>query len=244
MSDQFAIVTGTSSGIGAAVARKLLSNGWGVLGVARRAATFEGAYEHAAIDLSDPAAVQAHFTGPFSEAHDLRRFERVALVNNAGRLGPVASLPSTRAEDLAAALTLNAAVPAWLMGFVISHSTGTVRIVNISSGAAGNPYPGWGAYCMGKAALRMAGRVAASESEEVPAQQGRSIAVVDYAPGVADTPMQDEVRTAERDEFPRLQKFLDLKSQGKLVDPSEPAAEISGLLTRDDLPPYSELRFG
>ena len=63
--NRFAIVTGTSRGIGAAVAAILLERDWDVLGLARCDAAAplaaHGAYEHARLDLADAAAVEAFF---------------------------------------------------------------------------------------------------------------------------------------------------------------------------------------
>ena len=57
MSERLALVTGTSSGIGAAVAKELLSHGWHVVGVARRVPKMGGErYRHLKLDLADVAA--------------------------------------------------------------------------------------------------------------------------------------------------------------------------------------------
>ena len=53
MSDCLAVVTGTTSGIGEAVARQLLERGWRVVGIARREATLRHErYGHVAVDSS------------------------------------------------------------------------------------------------------------------------------------------------------------------------------------------------
>jgi NAD(P)-dependent dehydrogenase (short-subunit alcohol dehydrogenase family) len=245
MDNCFAIVTGTSSGLGACVVRDLAARGWRVAGISRRApdVTF-ASYHHLSLDLSDPREDAAALPS-FLDGLGLAACDRVGLVNNAGRIAPVGPLAALSLPDLAASLALNAAVPAWLMGAVAARSgAARLRVVNVSSGAATAAYPGWAAYCMGKAALRMAGQVMSVEADEVPALRGRDVAVVSYAPGVIDTPMQSEVRASPRDQFPRLQKFLDLQASGALVDPGLPAAEICRLLERDDLPRFSETRYG
>lgn len=242
---RFAIVTGTSSGLGLAIARRLLDDGWKVVGISRRPGLVDHEhYEHDQLDLSDLTNLRRHFEGPFLTVHNLARFQRIAIVNNAGRLGPVASLPHTDPSDLAASIAVNAVAPAYLMGFACQHARhAKLRIVNVSSGAATKAYPGWTAYCVGKAALRMAGEVLAVEAGEVAALRKLDLAVMSYAPNVVDTPMQGEVRSSDPDEFPRLQRFLDLERDKQLVDPARPAAHLAGLLLRDDLPVHSELRF-
>src|SRR4051812_50108447 len=54
--ERFALVTGTSAGIGAAVARQLVANGWHVMGIARRAGRIDGDYRHVTADLADVGA--------------------------------------------------------------------------------------------------------------------------------------------------------------------------------------------
>lgn len=58
--NRLAVVTGTSAGVGLAVARRLLSRGWSVLGVARRPAPMgHEPYRHERLDLGDLPAVEA-----------------------------------------------------------------------------------------------------------------------------------------------------------------------------------------
>jgi benzil reductase ((S)-benzoin forming) len=241
-----ALVTGTSRGLGTAVAHAFLAEGWRVHGVSRTPAptalaASEG-YVHHVQDLTDARAVEEWFTGSFVRAAGRPR--RLALVNNAGRLAPLRGIHATHAREWVQSLTLNVAVPAWLMGACAQEfPEATLRIVNISSGAATSPYPGWGAYCAGKAALRIAGQVFAAEVEELPALAGRDARVVDYAPGVVATAMQAEIRSAELAHFPRRARFEALHTEGQLVDPARPAREVLRLIEDAGRPRYEELRF-
>lgn len=241
---KLAVLTGTSSGIGAALLPMLLDAGWRVLGLARRPApvTHER-YHHQSLDLGEPAALAAYFEGPFLEAYQLDACQRVALINNAATLDPVGPLFKAGAAELARALTVNIAAPTWLMGFFALRVAAPLRVVNLSSGAATNAYPGWGAYCISKAGLRMASKALQIEAAEIAALKGRDIRVVEYAPGVVDTAMQVVARSSKAEDFPRVQRFKDLHAQGELADPSRPAAEILDLLT-EDIPAYSERRLG
>lgn len=241
-----ALVTGTSRGLGTAIAHALLAEGWQVHGVARHPAptalaSSEG-YVHHVQDLTEPRGVEEWFEGSWVRAAGQPR--RVALVNNAGRLAPLRGIHGTHVREWVQSLTLNVAVPAWLMGACVQQfPEAVVRIVNLSSGAATTPYPGWGAYCTGKAALRMAGRVFATEVEELPALAGRDVRVVDYAPGVLATAMQAEIRGADLAHFPRRARFEALLADGELADPAGPAREVVRLIEDGGRPRYEELRY-
>ncbi|MGM0576425.1 MAG: SDR family NAD(P)-dependent oxidoreductase [Myxococcota bacterium] len=243
---RLAIVTGTSRGLGLAVARTLLDEGWSVLGSARSEAPGElcrDGYSHVIADLSEPAAAAERFEEAVDDLMGRVEPERLGLVNNAGVLAPIAPTPDLGPDDLIRALTVNVAAPVWLMGLLVRRASDVpLRIVNIGSGASTSAYPGWSAYCSTKAALRMAGMVLGAELEEVPDLEGRDVAVVDFAPGVVATGMQERIRATDASRFPRRAKFVELHETGQLLEPGEPAAEVSRILASDDLPPFSERR--
>lgn len=243
MAERHCVVTGTSSGIGLALARLLVERGWRVLGVSRRPAPLEHeAYRHAALDLGDAGALEAFCAGALAEALAGPGVARLGLVNGAATLGPVGPTARLEAGALARAYAVNAVAPVRLMGAVIAAAAGRpVRIVNVSSGAATRAYPGWSAYCASKAALQMAGQVAAAEAAAFPGGAG-DLSIVGYEPGVVDTAMQASVRGTRREDFPALDRFLDLHARGALVPPERPAAEIAALLERDGVAGFEALR--
>ena len=238
-SDRMAVVTGTSSGIGAAVATDLVARGWEVVGIARRAAAIASpGYRHLALDLQDvPTAVIAieRELGAWLQG---RAWQRVALVNNAASalLGPVQKLD---AAQMLRSYAVNAVIPIWLMGFVVERCRpGTrLRIVNLSSGAAVRPFPGLAAYCSSKAALRMAGMVFAAELES-------DVSILSYEPGVVDTEMQLAARSKSVAEFPWVGTFQDFAAGGALVAPQIPAGEIVEFLESDGSARFVERRRG
>lgn len=241
----FALVTGTSDGLGLAVARILLARGWQVVGVARRDASIDDPrYGHLRCDLADPDALGATFDDACFDRWRLAARPRVGLVNNAGMLGPVGPISAIDAAGFTRTLALNITAPAWLTGrFAARVGPAPLRVVDVSSGAAHKAYPGWSAYCASKAGLRLLGATIAAEAGQMPALAGLDLRVVDFAPGVVDTAMQGAIRRRSPAELPMVQRFLDLHADGELLPPEAPAGAIADLLARDDLPPFSERRF-
>jgi benzil reductase ((S)-benzoin forming) len=246
MAERLCVVTGTSSGLGLALAGVLLDRGWSVLGVARRAAPLDHpAYRHTALDLGDAATLEAFCVGPLDAAARDGRWARLGLVNCAAALGPIGPVSRLPAAALARAFAVNAVAPLRLTGALLAAAgRRPLRIVDVSSGAASRPYAGWAAYCASKAALRMAGQVVAEEAVRYPPGPAGppDLAVVSYEPGVVDTPMQAEVRASPLDAFPELERFKELHARGRLVPPGRPAAEVADLLERDGLPRHQVLR--
>jgi NAD(P)-dependent dehydrogenase (short-subunit alcohol dehydrogenase family) len=113
------------------------------------------------------------------------------LINNASDLGPVpmALLGDTDCEDLERTLATNLIGPfrltKALLGALSASSRGRrgAVVLNVSSDAAINPYPTWGAYSASKAALHQLSRIWDLEL----ASEGIRVLSVD--PGDMDTPM-------------------------------------------------------
>lgn len=231
----FALVTGTSSGIGAAVAKELLKRGWTVVGVARRQAKFGERYQHLALDLSDAAAA-ATIEKQVGARLGAETWQRVGLVNNAA-VGLAGRVQGLDANELARSFVLNTVMPLWLMGFVIKRSKAPVRVVNLSSGAAVRPFPGLAAYCAAKAGLHMAGA-------SVAAEDAPNLHILSYQPGVVDTEMQVATRSKSLEEFPWGTTFRQYHAEGRLVSPDRPAAEIVEFLEAEGGERFAEKRLG
>ena len=245
MAQHVAVVTGTTSGVGEAVARTLLHRGWRVLGIARRASTISDAsYDHLRADLRDQDALFASVEPRLTAVLADRSLSRIALVNNAADpaiLGPVAALDTRR---LAEVFAVNVTAPLWLMGSVVrlAPSAAAVRIVNVSSGAAVRAFPGLAAYGGSKAALRLASMAAAAESD--PARFAGGFSVVSYEPGAVDTPMQAHARKHSAAVLPSIDIFVRFAAEGQLVSPEAPAGEIADLIERNGMPAFLERRLG
>ncbi len=197
-----ALVTGASRGLGRALAEALAAKGVRVAMVARDAGPLadavatirgRGGIAHAiAADIADKSAVH-RIAG---QAQGLVG-ELGIVVHNASTLGPVPLrlLLDTECEDLAAVLESNLIGPFRLTKIVAGAMAlrGDGVIVHVSSDAAVEPYPRWGAYGVSKAAQDHLSRIFAAELA------GTGVRVLAVDPGEMDTKMHaDAVPDADR----------------------------------------------
>ena len=226
------VVTGAGSGIGRALTIELAQNhSRTVLGVGRHRETLE------ATRAARPDRIRIVEADVSSEAgrekiiSAVEAFAQIEfLVHNAAVLDPVVPLKDITLAEWRTHQQINTEGPLFLTQALLSKLK-QGRVLHISSGAAHHAYAGWGAYCVSKAALHMIWQV---WKEELSAQ---SIALGSLRPGVVDTPMQNRVRASERSVFPRVDKFVDLKASGKLLQPETVAQFIARVLihTSDEL---------
>jgi NAD(P)-dependent dehydrogenase (short-subunit alcohol dehydrogenase family) len=234
---RLALVTGTSTGIGRAVARELLQRGWHVVGIARRAAPFEAPnYRHFSLDMADVATASAAIEREFGAILAERGWQCLGLVNNAA-VAPAGRARTLDAAGLLRAYALNTVMPVWLIGFLLRRRPAGVplRVVDLSTGAAERPIPGMVAYCSSKAALRMAGMVIAAEDDP-------ELALLSYGPGTVDTEMQLAARSASPEEFPAAPMFRQFHAEGRLAAPELPATDIVKFLEAEGGERFVETR--
>lgn len=241
--DRVAFVTGTSSGVGAAVAASLLSAGWSVVGVSRRPVEVTNPhYQHFTMDLSDTASLRGFAEENWLPLVQMKPWQRVGLVNNAAVLGALRGLKEADPQELAKVLAVNTVAPVYLMGF-LAHAvpaSAALRIVNISSGAATQGIAGLADYCGSKAALRLAGMALAAEFVSSDERDG---AVLSYEPGVVDTPMQAVARDTTPEQFPSHQIFQEFAAGGNLHSPDAVVGAVVDFLASDGGPSFVEQRF-
>jgi len=244
---RLAIVSGTSSGIGEELARQLLANGWHVVGLARRAAALSApSYTHLSVDLGDVTTLASRLETALGAQVRDPALTRLALVNNAADVALLGQVDQLDPGRMLQTYAVNTVAPVVLMGWVLRTASPRVptRIVNVSSGAAVEGFPGLGAYGTTKAALRMAGMVLASELDfRAASGNSRDAAIWSYEPGVVATPMQEAVRTSSAETVPIVGLFQQLKDEGQLLHVSAPVGDIVAWLESDGHPTFSEKRF-
>jgi len=183
-------ITGGASGLGLALVKEFAARGAGVAFVARNRQRVEQvAREHPGIH---------GIVGDISVKDDIYRIAMQImgelggldiLINNASSLGPapLALLGDTDCEDLERALATNLVGPFRLTKALLGALAASAReghgavVLNVSTDAALNPYPRWGAYGASKAALHHLTRI---WNEELAAEGVRFLSV---DPGDMDT---------------------------------------------------------
>jgi NAD(P)-dependent dehydrogenase (short-subunit alcohol dehydrogenase family) len=160
MSSLRALVTGSTRGIGHAVARAILAEGGRVAITARSAAgveaavrqldgEFPGGVAGIVMDVRETAAVKAALDDAAARFGGLD-----VVVNNAG-IGVYGNLDSVSDADWDAVIETNLSGPFRVMRAAIPHlrQAGGGWIVNVASLAGAHPFAGGGAYCASKAGL-------------------------------------------------------------------------------------------
>jgi NAD(P)-dependent dehydrogenase (short-subunit alcohol dehydrogenase family) len=185
-------ITGGTSGLGLALVRALLARSSQVAFVARDPGRVESIVRdnpaaHGIVgDVSlkeDIYPIAMQFTGALGGID--------VLINNASSLGPVPLqlLADTDCETLEQVFATNVLGPFRLAKALLGSLAGSARegrgavVVNISSDAAINPYPRWGAYGATKAALHHLTRIWNEELSD------HGITFLSFDPGDMDTPM-------------------------------------------------------
>lgn len=203
-----ALVTGSSSGIGEAVARRLLADGWAVTGLDRAAAVIvHEHFESHTVDLSDADATAAVIALP--APHALVHAAGVMHTAPLGWLDSDAGAAMWRLHVDAATRLADTLLPAMA-------AAGRGRVVLLGSRVSAG-LPGRSQYAATKAAMVALAR---SWAAEVVAQ-GVTVNVV--SPAATDTPL---LRGATRaDSAPRLPPI------GRLIQPDEVATLVAFLLS-------------
>jgi len=167
-----ALITGASKGLGRALARGLAAKGWNLILTARDETQLRL--------IRDELAQKIHVAAIAGDVNDPAHREALTVlarghagldlvINNAGTLGPSPLPPMLDypLDELALVFTSNVIAPLGLIQSVRRELKPGARIINVSSDAAVNAYPGWGGYGASKAALEQASAVLAAENPDL-----------------------------------------------------------------------------
>lgn len=178
-----AVVTGATSGIGRATAEALLARGDTVVGVGRNSVALAELTAHARFiavehDVADVDGLVVKLREAASQCGGVD-----VLINNAGT-AEARSILDTDPPFFRHTLDVNLSAPAAAIHALwpsLRASCGC--IINVSSLAQLDPFPGFFAYAASKAGLHLLTVVAATEGKE------GGVRAFTLAPGVVDTPL-------------------------------------------------------
>ena len=195
MNSPVAVITGAGRGIGRATAVEFAGAGYRLVLAGRDVRTLGETSDACGgdvlvvlTDVTQPADVQRLISTA------LEKFGRIdVLVNNAG-LAPVRPIAEMTVEEWRAVIdtNLSAAFYATRAAWPAFVRQGGGVVVNISSAAARDPFPGFAAYGTAKAGLNLLGLSAAREGERI------GVRVHTIAPSATETGMFRQIMTAEQ----------------------------------------------
>ena len=164
-----ALITGASRGLGLALARQLAQQHWTLILDARSSEALVAVREELGaltnvIALAGDVTSSDHRQALVAAAHSVGGLD--ALVNNASMLGPSPQpeLLAYPLEVLEQVYRTNVLAPLALIQQVQHEMKPAARILNITSDAGVEAYPGWGGYGSSKAALEQLSAILAAEN--------------------------------------------------------------------------------
>ena len=208
-----AFITGTSRGIGQALAELLLKENYLVYGYSRTNYIKHPNFTFIKVDLSNLEEVKNISFPKLKNTNFL-------LVNNAARVGNIIPLNMKKEVDIIHDYNLNIIAPTILCAkFIDYYDVDKKMIINISSGAAINNIASWSTYCASKSALDRLTNVIFEEKH-------RNLTIFSIYPGVVDTKMQAEIRNTDINLFPLKSKFTDLFKKNQLESTENVAQKL------------------
>ncbi|WP_105619606.1 (S)-benzoin forming benzil reductase [Vallitalea okinawensis] len=233
------IITGTSKGLGEAIARSLLEDDHYLFCISRQknnqligaAYSKDVELNYYIQDLQDHNGLQYTFKEIVNKI-DMNQAKSITLINNAAMIHPIKRVESCTYTEIDQHLAVNLGAPMMLSSMFIDFTKKAdvrKRIINITSGAANKPFYGWSNYCSGKAALDMFTKCVAEEQKNTV----NPVHILGFSPGIMDTTMQQQIRNVEEENFIRVEEFKNFKEQELLRTPEFVAKQLILLMQQD-----------
>jgi len=240
MKQHLYILTGSSRGMGLAMAEQLLQPGHRLLCIARQpaasltalAAERGATLEQWSQDLADAQGAAERLRQWLADL-PAGQIASATLINNAGVIPRISPLSASDGADLANALRVGLEAPMLLSAAFLGAIEGWQvprKVLNISSGLGRRAMASQAAYCAAKAGMDHFTRCLALDEAHKP----HGARVCSLAPGVIDTDMQVQLRGASPEAFPDVGNFQQLQQQGQLTGADEAAQRVLRFLARPD----------
>jgi benzil reductase ((S)-benzoin forming) len=216
------IITGTSKGIGKAIAENYLSRGEKVIGIGRNHTISHSNYSSIVCDLSNSDSVNQVSFPSFGE-------EPIVFIHNSGILGKVDYFERLESNEIAEVMQVNLFAGATLLQQLLKKlpKTQSFKCIFISSGAGKNPIASWASYCASKAAVDLFCQTIQLEEQQLGRSQFHCLSV---APGVVDTDMQATIRESKEVSFSEVERFKEYKNSNQLYSPELVAKKLLKLI--------------
>lgn len=183
MTDQFALVTGSSSGLGLAICEYLLDEGHTVFGVSRSGSPIEhGRFMDIISDVRDEASVEEMYSLVNNST------EYLNVIVNAAGVFEMSPLVETSTKEFSDHLKTNVLGPFHILKHCADFLVeGQTHIINISSIASQKGFPQFSAYCSSKFALN--GLIESCREE----WKNMGVRFSTLMPGAIDTPLWNSI---------------------------------------------------
>jgi len=226
------LVTGASKGIGLQLSLSLAESGFSVILLARDTNLLEESTEQVRsispasssiiCDLSDNNSIDDAI---LLLKRDHKKLD--GIIHNAGMISPIMPMSKAPSDAWAENIQVNLiGVQRLTQGvYSLMKASTRCRVTTISSGASLRPIESWSSYCVAKAGQDMWARCLAEEGKR------HGISAISIAPGIVDTDMQKEIRSADSQNFPSLSSFVGYFENGDLSSPSDVAKKLLPLIT-------------
>ncbi len=166
---------------------------------------------------------------------DESKAEAIYLINNAAVVTPLSSIELGSNEELTTNVHVNLLAPILLTSMFIrfsQHLQIPKRVLNVSSMSSKNHLPGMSVYSAAKAGLDVFSKCVGNEQGE----GAFAVKVISVWPGMIDTALQEEARSADKDVFAASELFNRVKDKGMLASPATIAEKLVDLLLSDQFP--------
>ncbi|MFB1051129.1 (S)-benzoin forming benzil reductase [Paraliobacillus sp. JSM ZJ581] len=219
---KYAVITGTSKGLGASIAVLLLKQGVHVIGVSRNkdkklekvAQENNVTYQHYTCDLANVEKMDKIFSIIASQ-FIRKKISMIYLIHNAGTVNPINTAENYIPEAITSHVHVNLIAPMIASSLFLNVAkTSNTPLINVfvTSGAANRSVYGWSAYSATKAGINRYAKTIALEQDMLETNSK----VMIFDPSIMDTEMQTEIRSSSKEAFQDVEQFQQYKQENKL----------------------------
>ncbi|MBN2546847.1 MAG: (S)-benzoin forming benzil reductase [Spirochaetes bacterium] len=236
------IITGASKGLGEAIVKQLIGTDSLLFCISRKKneeltrslGNSNTKFFYKEFDLVDIKKIESLMNDIFKNINK-KTIKKIVLINNTAAVTPITSIENASTEEIKNHFNLNLIAPVLLTSIFIKLTEDMnieKKIINITSGAASNPYFGWSCYCSSKAGLNMFSRCVVLEQKN----KMYPVKIILYDPGAMDTDMQKQIRSTPKKDFPEVERFINNKNENRLGSPDLSASKMIKHILNNDAP--------